>query len=241
MSATGHAKNAANFETVTIIITGLGASYNPSQTLIALPALQDKLADTKAALDAVDTAEAERKFAINEREAEFENLGKLAANVKKAAEVDVNDAAFTDNLTTITRKFYGGRAGEKPIDDPLTPDVDESKATRSVSERTYDNLVAFFADIIALVKTPPAYKPNEQEVKIPTLEAKLAALHTKNNAAKAAIAAHGNATDARDAALYDPETGIVKLVQLVKKYLDRILGKDSAAYQQINALEFRKY
>jgi len=240
MSATGHAKNVANFETVTIITAGLGAVYNPSQTLIMLAALNAKLAEAKAVLDAVDTKEAGKKVAVNERGDEFEDLGKLATNIKRAAEVDVNDAAFTANLTTITRKFYGGRAGEKPADNPLTLDVDESKSTHSVSERTYDNMVAFFADLIALLKTQSSYNPNEQEVKIPTLEAKLSALEAKNNAAKAAIAALGNALDARDAALYDPETGIVKLVQLVKKYVERILGKDSAAYQQINALEFRK-
>ena len=240
MSATGHAKNVANFETVTITLSALGAVYNPSQTLIALAALDTKLAEGKAVLGAVDTREAEKKNAVNERAEEFENLGRLASDVKRAAEVDVNDAAFTANLATVTRKFYGGRASGKPADNPATLDVDESKSTRSVSERTYDNQVAFFADLIALLKTQPAYKPNETEVKIPTLEAKLAALEAKNNTAKAAIAALGGALDARDTALYDPETGIVKLVQLVKKYLERILGKDSAAYQQINALEFRR-
>ena len=43
MPATGHAKNVANFETVTIVLNNLGAEYNPSQPLIQLPALQTKL------------------------------------------------------------------------------------------------------------------------------------------------------------------------------------------------------
>lgn len=136
MSATGHAKNVANFETVTIILSGLGAVYNPSQALILLTALQTKLTAAKAALASVDTLEAEKKVAVNERAAEFENVGRLATDVKRAAEVDVNDAAFTASLTTVTRKFYGGRASPKPEDNPETPDVDESKSTRSVSERT---------------------------------------------------------------------------------------------------------
>jgi len=37
---TGHAKNVANFETITIILAGLGAIYNPNQAPILLAALQ---------------------------------------------------------------------------------------------------------------------------------------------------------------------------------------------------------
>lgn len=78
-------------------------------------------------------------------------------------------------------------------------------------------------------------------MKLPALEARLAALEAKNNAAKAAEAALGLATDARDELLYHPETGILKLVKLIKTQLARKPGKNSAAYQQITALEFRKY
>jgi len=45
----------------------------------------------------------------------------------------------------------------------------------------------------------------------------------------------------RDAILYDKDTGVLKLVKLIKTQLARKPGRDSAAYQQINALEFRKY
>lgn len=231
----------ANFETVTIILLALSTNYNPSQSLILLPALQTKLTAAKNALTAVDEAEAAKKVAVNERAAEFKDLDKLAVNIKRAAEVEVNDEAFTKDLQSIVRKFYGSRAGEAPVDDPATPDIDESLNTHSVSARGFDNLVAYFADLIALLQTQPAYNPNDAEMKIAALETKLAALQAKNNAAKAADIALGNALDARDEILYHPETGIVKLVKLIKTHLARKPGKTSAAYQQINALEFRKY
>lgn len=243
MSETGHAKNVANFETVTIILAGLGGIYNPSQTLILLAALQTKLAEAKAALDALDAWQAAKKVAVNERQAEFEDVEKLAVNIKREAEVTVNDAAFTKDLQTIVRKF-GGKAAPgtpKPTDDPATPDADESNTGKSVSERSYDKLVSHFADLIALLKTQPAYNPNDSEMRVGTLEAKLAAMQDKNNAVKTANAALGNGQDARDAILYDKDTGVLKLVKLIKTQLARKPGRDSAAYQQVNALEFRKY
>jgi hypothetical protein len=239
--STGHAKNVANFETVTIILLALGTTYNPSQSLILLSALQTKLTAAKNALAAVDEAEAAKKVAVNERAAEFADIDKLAVNIKRTAEVEVNDEAFTRDLQSIVRKFHGSRAGEAPVDNPATPDIDESQNKHSVSARGFDDLVAYFADLIALLQTQSAYNPNDAEMKITALETKLAALTAKNNAAKASEIALGSALDARDEVLYHPETGIIKLVKLIKTHLARKPGKQSAAYQQINALEFRKY
>ena len=42
--------------------------------------------------------------------------------------------------------------------------------------------------------------------------------------------------DARDAVLYDEETGIIPRIKLIKPYVALKFGKDSAPYQQINAL-----
>lgn len=241
-SNTGHAKNVANFETVIIVLANLAAGvYNPTQALILLPALQTKLAAAKTAMETVDASEAAKKIAVNERNAEFKDLDKLAVNIKRAAEVEVNDEALTRNLQSIVRKFRGGRAGTAPVDDPSTPDVDESQATHSVSARGFDNQIAYLADIIALLATQDNYNPADHAMGIDALETKLATLQAKNNAAKAAEAALGNAQDARDEILYHPETGVIKLVKLIKTQLARKPGKDSAAYQQVNALEFRKY
>ncbi|MGI8787487.1 MAG: hypothetical protein ACR2HG_06990 [Pyrinomonadaceae bacterium] len=227
MPATGHAKNVANFETVNIILTNLGAEYNPSQPLILPPALQTKLTAAKAALAAVDGAEAAKKIAVNERAAEFDALQKLAVNVKRTAEVEVNDDAFTENLAAVIHKLRGTRAGDAPVDDPATLDIDESKNTRSVSARGYDNQVAYFADLIALLKTQSTYNPNEAEMKIPALETKLDTLETKNNAAKTAAAALGSAMDTRDEVLYDDHTGVIKLVKLIKAQIARKPGTNS--------------
>jgi hypothetical protein len=240
MPTTGHAKNVANFETVTIILLALGTNYNPSQSLILLPALEARLTAAKNSLTAVDEAEAAKKVTGNERAAEFKGIATLAVNIKRTAEVEVNDEAFTRDLQSIVRRLRGERAGEAPVDDPLTPDVNEALAAHSVSSRDYDSLVAHFADLIALLATQALYNPNDAEMKIPALEAKLAALTAKNNAAKAAEIALGLATDARDEILYHPETGIIKLVKLIKTQLARKPGKNSAAYQQIVALEFRR-
>ena len=223
-----------------IILVGLGANYNPSQSLILLSALQDKLTEAKNALAAVDAAEADKTAAINEIQAEAENLDKYAVNIKRAVEVEINDAAFTADIQSIVNRYASSSRDTGLPDDPSTPE-DESRTTRSTSQRSRDNQIAYLADIAALIRTRPDYKTNDADYTLAAIEAKIAQLTTKNNAAKTAVAALGNALDERDRVLYDPETGVLKLVKLIKTQLALKPGKESAAYQQINALEFRKY
>ena len=130
---TGHDKNVANLETTIIILTALGAEYAPSQPLITIVALQNLLAQAKAVLTDVDTAEAAKTIAVDEVQAEFKDLDKYAGNIKSNAEIELNDAAFTADLQTIVNSFAPpGRKTGLP-DDPLTPE--QTNRTRRIRSR----------------------------------------------------------------------------------------------------------
>ena len=236
---TGHEKNVKNFETVIIILVNLGAIYNPVQALILLPALQAKLAEAQAAIAAVNAAEADKTVKIDELQAEFAGFDKYAVNIKRSAAVSVNDEAFNRDLQSIVNRMRPQTRSTGIPDDPATPDVDESRTARSTSMRSYDSQIAFLADIAALISTKgDAYQSSDNEYKLSTIEAKIASMTAKLNAARTSIAALGSAQDARDQILYDDQTGILKLVKLIKTQLALKPGKDSAAYQQVNALQF---
>ena len=128
---TGHNKNVANLETTTIILTNLGGEYDPPQNLIKLPDLQTLLTDSQTALGEVDTAQATKAVAVDDAQAEFDGLPKYVINIKRQAQVELNDSAFTADLQTITNKFSPpGRKTGVP-DNPATPDIDESRTPQS--------------------------------------------------------------------------------------------------------------
>ncbi len=236
---TGHAKNVANFETALLVLTELGAEYAPNQELISIRELQPELAAAKAALADIDTAQASKTVAVDAVQAQFKDLDKFSVNIKRSAEVELNDPAFTQDLQAIVNKFSPPGRNTGLPDDPLTAE-DESRTTQSQSQRSRDSQIAHLADISALLKTRTDYAPTDETYKVATIDARITSLTSANNAAKTAIAAIGNKLDARDAVLYNDETGIIPRIKLIKTYLALKFGKDSAAYRQINALEFRR-
>lgn len=237
---TGHNKNVANFEAVIIILTSLGPLYNPAQALILLPALQTKLTEAKAALAAVNAAEADRTVKTDEIQAEFRDLDKYAVNIKRVAAITVNDEAFNRDLQNLVNRMRPQKRSTGVPDDPSTPDVDESRTNRSTSMRSYDSQIGLLAEISALLKTKAGiYDSPDPEYTIEAVDAKVESLSTKNNAAKTSVALLGSALDARDQCLYDEQTGVLKRIKLIKTQLLFKPGKDSAAYRQVNALEFR--
>jgi hypothetical protein len=138
-------------------------------------------------------------------------------NIKRTVEVELDDPAFTAEIQSIINRSYPQIRETGLPDDPSTPDKDGSRTAFSTSQRSRDNQIAALANIIALLRTRVDFNPNDAEYKLTAIEAKHAAFVAKNNAAKAAFAALGNATDARARILYNPQTGVLKLVKLIKR------------------------
>lgn len=239
--ASGHAKNITNFETVTNLLDSLVTVYNPSQTSLLLAALQDRLEEASALLDEIDTALVDKNTRIDEIQAELEDLDGYVANLKRAAELELGDEALTRDLQNIAERLNPKSRSTPLTGGAFTPGADESRTKLSASQPERGERIAQLAAALALLKTRMDYDPPAADYKIAGIEAKLAALTAKNAAALAAEAAFASAVAARDRVLYDDETGIIKLVKLIKIQLALKPGKASAAYQQINALEFRKY
>src|SRR5205085_5644548 len=134
-----------------------------------------------------------------------------AVNIKRAVIVEINDDAFTKDINERVRKFQskrksGGTNGDIPEGGEPAP------AGRSTSQRSYDMQIEHLTGIRELVKTKsPDFKPpieaGEDDVTIAGIEAKIAALEAKNNAAKNTKINVGLADDARDALLYNKTTG----------------------------------
>lgn len=240
---TGHAKNAANFETLISFITAYGPAYNPSRASIALGSLQTVATNANAALAQVNTVLASYGNAVAAREVAFEPLKKLSTRLVNALKATDVAEAVIENLQAHNRKIQGQRATAKAATATaskiMVPPVEAPSNQVSASQQSFDSQLDTFNKMIKLLASIPAYAPNEAELNISRLDALYTALKTENAAVVNNVTQLSNARLARNEIMYHPETGLVATAADAKSYVKSLFGASHANYKQISGLEFK--
>ena len=142
-SETGHAKNVANFSKLVSFCTGYGASYNPSNSEIAMEALTTMQTDSQNAITAVNSALPAYNNAIAAREAAFKPLSKLITRVINALKAAGPGTEITDKAVTLVRKLQGRRASSKLTEEEKQELIAQGKEVNeaSSSQLSFDNRI----------------------------------------------------------------------------------------------------
>lgn len=238
---TGHAKNVANFESLTLSAIGFGNAYNPSKDSLKIPAMQTLLADAKNSLNAVNVAQAAYSNAVAARESAFEPLSKLITRVNNSLKATDTTTQVDESAQTIVRKLQGTRASVKLTDEEKKALEAEGKVVNqiSASQMSYDSRMENFDKLIALLSSVPEYKPNEEEFKVATLSALHDDLKSKNADVVTSGIQLNNARISRNDILYKALSGMVDIAYDTKLYIKSVFGASSPQYKQIAKLEFK--
>lgn len=239
---TGHSKNVANFEDLISFCLGYGATYNPVNVNIKVPALQAKHLASSNAVQAVKVAKTAFDNSTNARELIFATLKKLSTRIVNALEATTASKVTVDDAKTVNRKMQGKRAGKVPEEPSGGGEGGGEPSTKSisVSQQSYDSLIDHFAKLIQIVSTEPAYLPNETDLKVVTLNTLLTNLKAANTAVIGTTTTYSNSRITRDSLLYDSITGLVDLALEVKAYVKSLFGATSPQYKQVSGLVFKK-
>lgn len=240
-SETGHPKNVANFENLISFCAGYGTKYNPSKTNIQLSALQTQLASCKANIASVTTTSVDFNNAENARIIAFKDLKKTSTRLLNALDATDASSQAVKDFKIVNAKVQGTKSTKadagKTID-PNTPVVETPK-TISSSQQSYTNLIEHFAKAITILSTEPAYVPNETELQVGTLNAKLTNLKNTNTNIINAYTTVSNARVSRDQSLYNTTNGLCQTAKDVKMYIKSVFGASSLEYKQVSGIEFK--
>lgn len=237
---TGHVKNVANFGSLIDFCKGYGQAYKPIKPALAVTALETKKAEAQASILEVKAAKAAFDVATNNRRNVFEGLKPLATRIVNAFAVSGADPLAIGNLKSVNKKLQGSRtpAAASPASGSETPEPQSAKI--STSQQSYDHQTGNFAQMIEILRQHPGYVPNEQELTIESLDAKLAQMLDAGLSVINAYTPYSNAMISRGQSLYDPVTGLVQTAKEVKQYVKSIFGATSPQYKQISGIEFIK-
>ena len=177
---TGHAKNVANFSNL-ISFCSTYPAYNPSAAELTITGLNSKYTAARTALNNVIASLTAYNNAVNTRKTTFAALYPLATRVINALAASGAGAETIKDARTINRKLQGQRATKKETG-PATGNAPSNSNTISASQQSYDQLIVHFSKLISLVTSVPAYAPNETDINITALNAKLSELQTVSSA-----------------------------------------------------------
>ncbi len=237
----GHDKNVVNFESMTTIITGYGAVYNPSNKKIQLSSLAEKAVAARTTIGQVNDFSAKNSDAIALRDRAFEPLKKLSTRILNAVKASDVPQQVIDNAITQNRRMQGQRASARLSEEEKQKLAASGTVVNQVSsaQLSYDNQIDTFDKQLKVLATIPSYTPNETELQLPTLTALYNDLLQKNRDVVAKTAELSTARLNRNKTLYDPETGIVALALDSKNYVKSLFGAGSPEYRQISGVKFR--
>jgi hypothetical protein len=229
---TGKVKQVAAFGKLVGICNDLGASYNPSKAAIKPTALTSLLKQAQQSVEAVNGAHAAFTLAVNTRKESFSDLNRLVARVVRALSATEVSSEHIQDAKLLKRKLVPQSKRKKL----KSPDETNNTDTRSTSRVDFDGRIETFAKLIQLIKGLPSYAPNEVELQVPTLEAKLGALRTSTNQVVTLDNKLRTVRMGSNKLLYS-KTGLTGVAFRVKDYIRSVFGVKSDVASQIGKIK----
>jgi hypothetical protein len=240
-SETGHAKNMTNLGSMITSIIAFGDKYNPAKESIKLASLQTLLSSTKESFNAYYAAQSAYGKAVDDRESAFEPLSKLITRVNNALKASDTTTRNDDTIKTIIRKLQGQRASTKLTEEEQQAMGTEGTPKRQIStaQMSYDSRLENLDKLIIHLSDIGEYMPNEEELKVETLQTLSTKLKEVNGAVVAAYIALERARADRNGILYQPLTGLVDRAIDTKSYIKSVYGTTSPEYKQVGSIQFK--
>ena len=241
-SATGHAKNVDNLDTLISSVVGYGAAFNPAKASLKLSALQALSVSGRNAIAAEHNGKVAEKNAGDARVAAFKLLNPLVSRTMNALRASDASAQSVEAAQMIARKIQGSSASSKKKEAASADAVADAKPVRHIIshrmdfETRLDNFDLFIKQITSITQ----FNPNEPELKVTGLTAFYTDLKTKNSAAINAATQHSNARISRNDVINRDNTGLVDIALDTKMYVKSVFGASSPQYKQIAKLVFKK-
>lgn len=246
----GHVINVVKFDELIGICKSYETLYNPSQTNQGITALELLSSKVKSILTDVSLKEIAFAKDTNDRELQFTNLKKLSTRVLMAAKSSGVTSVHFNDLLNVNRKIQGRRAvaitaEEKAtmksqilnnIADPNLPLLKKN----SVSQLSYDRLFNNFSKLVEVLKVTPEYNPNEEDLKVATLTAKLDLMRLSNQIVSESAINLSKAKFDRNESMYLQKNNLVDTALAVKNYTKSVFGARSVQNKQLSALRFTK-
>jgi hypothetical protein len=171
-SETGHIKNVSFFEDLITYCQSYGPAYNPSNDMLKLPQLQTKLTAAQTAINTLKIKKTSFDNATNSRRTLFDEIKPLSTRIINALIVSGPSDLTIADARGINKKMQGASSKKATSTTSESEGTQEPKSI-STSQQSYDRIKDHLANLIQVLLQEPTYNPNENDLKIVQLQAKV--------------------------------------------------------------------
>lgn len=237
MSHFNNFSHVASFEKLLGICNNIGARYNPGNASITPTALGALLEQAQQRSKAVTEAQSAYTLAVNARKEMFGALPTFITQLVRSAIAHGASAENTRDLKLLKRKFYQeARTKKPPVPSEGSQPGSEERAKIS-HYKTFDARLAHFASMVSIIESLANFKPNEPEMSVEGLRARLSALKANQAAVSKAATDLTKARIERDESFFGAQ-GIHSVSKQVKEYVRSVTGVRSQIALALGKIKF---
>jgi hypothetical protein len=232
---TGHVVNILNYKIIIGRCESFGALFQPSNPLITTAAMNAQWTLVEGAqsnyllkLDAL-------KIPVDNRELSFVKLDSVTTRANNIYGGTLATELAKADVNGLKKKITGSNVRIKRLADGK-PDPNHV----SNSQQSFGNKIYNFEQMVNILKSDVNYAPNENDLKIATLESFLADLKTENNAVEVLITDAIKFRITRNHGLYDEGIGVIDVVKMCKKYVKGVFGAKTQEAQSVTSVYLRR-
>ena len=211
------------------------ARWNPSNTRLALTALEAKLDGGYPIAEDVLDKFAANQIIVNHRQDAFAKIEAFARSARRylrscgATEAEIEDGNRYINALL-------GQMKKKPKAIANTEGVAaQATETHAKAQLSYDALYSNLLAFRAFVSNVTAWKPNEDNLKLTGIDALIDECGGGNDAVSAGFVPLSTAWNARDEKLYTDDDSVIADYRLAKEYYKVLYDPKDPQYRTITA------
>ena len=235
-------QNVDNLEVLTEKVITFIPAYDPSEARLSILNQREIKASGDAVLEKVAIAETACDNAITARNIAFDALDPFVTRVINGLRISDVPAQTVEQGESLVREFRNQRA--TPIEPPSKTDEgsdeEETSRTNKMRNSSFNTKIENYRNLVLLLSTLPAYKPNEADLTVDALKVRFENLKRVNSAFVSADAAAEAARQKRYNILYGAKTGLVDVAMDSKLYVKSAYGATSPQYKSISGILFTR-
>ncbi len=239
---TGHEQNVFSLGVVLDRIASYPQNYNPQRDELSILSLKQLKTSGENAIALVTSIENIYRKANIEQTMAFDTLDSLITRVIFALRNSGASSLIIAQAEMIVCGPSGRRGSGKSSvkKGSLTGESGIETKIVTLYKGSIDSRIENFNKLIRLLSIVDAYRPNETELSVTRLNAKLKELKRLHNNFIASDAALDSARWKRNAILYQQGTGLVDRALAVQVYIKSTFGSTSLKYKEISSIVFSK-